>query len=373
VGDNDNSEFTITGDSIKNKSSFNYEVKNEYTIRIKSVDRSGLSVEQIFKLNVININDIIVTDSINNTYCIGASANGSIYISTSETNGKVLYNWKGPNLFTSTNQNISNLDTGVYTLQVSDQIDTVNYNFKLIQLPIYSDLSICYVTEDTTSAGNSNRIYFNNPNNYNVEYIRILKESSVFNVYDSVGQVSADSAFFLDTASNNQSKAINYKVCIVDSCGNISTQSEAHRTILLQANLSANNSINLNWNAYEGFEYSSYFIYRSINKGNFSLLVTLPSSSQNYNDITANTSSNNYSYFVGINSPSCDFKKKKDDLLMSNIREINNVASSEKILDFNYGIEIYPNPTKGSFDILNESSNQITNIEVFNFTGKRDC
>ena len=55
---------------------------------------------------------------------------------------------------------------------------------------------------------------------------------------------------------------------------------------------------------------------------------------------------------------------------MSNIREINNVASSEKILDVNYGIEIYPNPTKGSFDILNKSRNQITNIKVFNSAGK---
>ena len=170
--------------------------------------------------------------------------------------------------------------------------------------------------------------------------------------------------------SNNQSQTIKYKVCIIDSCGNISTESDAHRTILLQANLSASSSVNLNWSAYEGFEYSSYFIYRSINNGNFSLRATLPTSTLIYNDITANTSVNNYSYFVGIKPPTCDFKNKKDDLLMSNIKEFKDGTTSINIIDINYGIEIYPNPTKGLFKILNKSRNQITNIKVFNYTGK---
>ncbi len=370
AGDNDNSEFTIVGDSLKNKSSFNYEVKNEYTVRVKSVDQGGLSVEQIFELYILNVNDIIATDSINKTYCLGASANGSIYINASETNGNVSFSWTGPNSFSSTNQNISSLDTGVYNLQVSDTIDTANFKFELIQMPIYSDLSICYVTEDTSSAGNSNRIYFNNPNKYNVEYIQIRKESSITDVYDSIGQVSAQSASFLDTVSNNQSQTVKYKVCIIDSCGNISTESDAHRTILLQANLSASNSVNLNWSAYEGFEYSSYFIYRSINNGNFSLRTTLPTSTLTYNDVTANTSVNNYSYFVGIVPPTCDFQNKKEDLLMSNIKEFKDGTTSINSIDINYGIEIYPNPTKGSFDILNKSRNQITNIKVFNSAGK---
>ena len=51
-GDTDNASFTIEGDQLKTAAAFNYEAKDEYTIRVKGTDSGGLSIEKTFTLNV---------------------------------------------------------------------------------------------------------------------------------------------------------------------------------------------------------------------------------------------------------------------------------------------------------------------------------
>ena len=51
-GDSGNASFTIEGDQLKTAAEFNYEAKNEYTIRVKGTDSGGLSIEKTFTLNV---------------------------------------------------------------------------------------------------------------------------------------------------------------------------------------------------------------------------------------------------------------------------------------------------------------------------------
>ena len=51
-GDTDNASFTIEGDQLKTAAEFNYEAKDEYTIRVKGTDSGGLSIEKTFTLNV---------------------------------------------------------------------------------------------------------------------------------------------------------------------------------------------------------------------------------------------------------------------------------------------------------------------------------
>ena len=51
-GDDDNDSFHIHGDQLRSEASFNYEVNNRYSIRIKGTDISGLSIEKKFTINV---------------------------------------------------------------------------------------------------------------------------------------------------------------------------------------------------------------------------------------------------------------------------------------------------------------------------------
>ena len=53
LGSSDNSHFTILGNVLYTSSVLNYNTKNSYTIRVKSTDNNGLSVENPIILNVV--------------------------------------------------------------------------------------------------------------------------------------------------------------------------------------------------------------------------------------------------------------------------------------------------------------------------------
>ena len=66
-GDTDNSLFTIEGDQLKTAADFNYEARDEYTIRVKGTDSGGLSIEKTFTLDLTNApdapTDILLSES----------------------------------------------------------------------------------------------------------------------------------------------------------------------------------------------------------------------------------------------------------------------------------------------------------------------
>jgi hypothetical protein len=369
LGSTNNSNFTIVNNQLQNTIAFNYEGLNQQSIRIKTTDQGGLSKEQICLINVLNVNDIQVSDTILDTYCNGVAANGSINISVSQTNGSVGYTWSGPNLFTANTPDISGLESGNYTLTIIDILDTAVFNFTLGQIPTYEDLSICYVTGDTMP-GNHNRIYFNNPGMYNVQYYQILRESTSQGVFDFIGQVTPLDTSFLDLVSNNQAQTFSYKVRAIDSCGNFSSESNSHTTMLLQANLSASNSVNLTWTPYSGTGYTSYYLYRSVNGGIFDLLVTLPASQFSFNDVTANVTTNQYLYFVSIVVPSCDFTKSNNSV-RSNIKYLTDGGLGFNELKENQ-LVVSPNPSNGIFNIskTDDFINQNKIYEILNPYGQ---
>jgi Ca2+-binding RTX toxin-like protein len=65
VGDTDNNLFSLVGDELKAKPSFDFETKNSYSVRVKTTDKSGLSYEKPFTITVTDVNeaptDILLT------------------------------------------------------------------------------------------------------------------------------------------------------------------------------------------------------------------------------------------------------------------------------------------------------------------------
>ena len=57
TGDADNGSFEIIGDELRAKESFNYEVKNSYSVRIQTADNMGVAFEKQFLINISNVND----------------------------------------------------------------------------------------------------------------------------------------------------------------------------------------------------------------------------------------------------------------------------------------------------------------------------
>jgi CSLREA domain-containing protein len=52
IGDNDNADFTILGDSLQVNQVFDFEVQDSYSIRVRSTDSGGLFTEQTFVITV---------------------------------------------------------------------------------------------------------------------------------------------------------------------------------------------------------------------------------------------------------------------------------------------------------------------------------
>ena len=66
IGAADNGDFTIQSDSLFASTSFNYEQRNRYFIRLRSTDALNLFTEKAFTINVLNANDAPTSLTIDN-------------------------------------------------------------------------------------------------------------------------------------------------------------------------------------------------------------------------------------------------------------------------------------------------------------------
>lgn len=56
-GSEDNTSFNILGDQLRTSAIFDFETKNSYSIRIRSTDQGGLSIEEVFVISVTDVNE----------------------------------------------------------------------------------------------------------------------------------------------------------------------------------------------------------------------------------------------------------------------------------------------------------------------------
>jgi hypothetical protein len=77
AGSTDNTSFNISGNSLLISSSPDFEIKNTYSVRIRTEDQGSLSFEKVFTITINNVNDN-APDIIAGTYSIDEnSANGT--------------------------------------------------------------------------------------------------------------------------------------------------------------------------------------------------------------------------------------------------------------------------------------------------------
>jgi len=67
IGNADNARFAIDGDQLKTATSFDFEARNSYSIRVRTTDQGGLTFEKRFTITVTNVNeaptDITLSDA----------------------------------------------------------------------------------------------------------------------------------------------------------------------------------------------------------------------------------------------------------------------------------------------------------------------
>ena len=381
-GDTDNNSFVIDGNNLKTFTSFDYETQESLSIRVITIDAETQSFEKSFTINVTNIGDISISSELSNSYCEGDTADGSITISTiTDTTGDLVFSWSASNGGSipsgqENNKNLTDLKDGTYTVVVSDATDfTLTEEFQISLIDQYSDLSVCYVSSDEDEP-TKNRVFINNQGNYNVSVYEVLRETSVAGNYEVIGTMNSDDISFLDEESNNQVQTYSYKVRLVDLCGDVSEDSSLHKTILLLSSISITNSVNLSWTDYEGTDYGTYQIYRSVDNGDFEELGSVSSSNTSYNDENATVIfGSSYEYYISIAVDQCNVDQGKNKQfntveLKSNRSLVSDgTASVEGFNNLNQ-FEIYPNPAEEILNIKLSDGINFIRGDVYNSIGQ---
>lgn len=380
--DTDNNSFVIDGNNLKTFTSFDFETQSSFSIRVITIDGETQSFEKSFTIDVTNIGDISISSELSNSYCEGDTANGSITISTiTDTTGDLVFSWSASNggsipIGLENNQNLIDLKDGTYTVVVSDATDfTLTEEFQINLIDQYSDLSVCYVSSDEDEP-TKNRVFINNQGNYNVSVYEVLRETSVAGNYEVIGTMNSDDISFLDEESNNQVQTYSYKVRLVDLCGDVSEDSSLHKTILLQSSISVTNSVNLSWTDYQGADYSTYKIYRSVDNGDFEELGSVSSSNTSYNDEDATVIfGSSYEYYISIAVDQCNVDQGRNEqfntveLKSNRLLVSDGTASVEGFNNLNQ-FEIYPNPAEDNLNIKLSDGVNFIKGEVYNSIGQ---
>ena len=251
---------------------------------------------------------------------------------------------------TYTDDNFTNLtQAGNYgiTLKTADGCDSIiRLNLTVTYPPPAQE--ICMVSVDEN---NHNEVVWKELDEV-VSY-NIYREGMQSGQYDLMANINySNPNRWTDTASNAKTRSYRYKISAIDTCGNESELSNAHRTMHLTINAGQNNSWNLIWTAYEGTGYSTYNIYRTAGNKHapLTLISTIPAGNTSYSDFAAPSGS--YLYYVVeivLDNP-CVLTKS-----LSSIRS--NIATNEQdevgIVETRHAtsLRVYPNPTTGQLHI----------------------
>ena len=249
-------------------------------------------------------------------------------------------------------------DFGYYVLNIKDSICFINSStFKLVDT-ILPSIDICMVTNQN----NHNLIVWENIDNDYVSKYRIYKQNQTTSQYELIhDQSKLEMSQWLDTASKTNTNSDEYKICILDICGKETTLSNAHKTIFLSSNLGLNGTVNLSWNPYEGFDYPTFEIWRSMDGNNFTKIGSVANNSYAYID---NNPPATAWYQIRISKQdACNPTKRALTSVNSNIISkdgkslIINKLTKEKLI-------VYPNPTKDIVIINNAQGNTLRIIDA---------
>lgn len=295
-----------------------------------------------------------------------------LYVSTSFVN----YQWSNgalsPNIYVN--------NSGSFIVTVTDNFgchsSSAPYvvNASLLQAP-----EICIVGIDT--ATNHNRIVWERQSSSLIDSFKVYRESTVAGVYDLIASLPFSATSMVeDLNSNPAQRAYRYRITAIDTCGMETPPSGIHKTIHLSINAGLNNTWNLLWDGYQGFNFGSYRIYRGVDSTQMQLLTQIQSTLTSYTDL--NPPSGNVYYQIEVVAPhacypdslmskaNTNYNTSRSNTANSNMAPNTGITVSE---DNQMVMHLFPNPNTGSFNFsitnrANSGFEQCT-LEVFDAIG----
>lgn len=260
-------------------------------------------------------------------------------VNLQSTSGFVNYLWNTG----ETTPNIS-VPAGNYSVKATDPNDLCVYkaSVDLQAHEIYQAQQLCIVTVDTATG--RNLVVWEQTPNVDIATYKIWKRNDITSQYDSIGVVPVDSfSTFIDVNSDPPQQSSSYAISVIDAvCGNESVLSPVHTTVHLSANVGVNQQVNLQWDAYVGFSYNSFEVYRSNNGSVFEQIGNTANTVYSYTDLTP-PSGTNYYYVAVTNSNGCNpsrsVQKSLSNILDGNGNPVSSIESISK-----GKVSVYPNP-----------------------------
>jgi hypothetical protein len=245
--------------------------------------------------------------------------------------------------------------------------------------------SICMVTVTDPVAGKSghNLIIFEKESKIPYSKFKIYRESSVEGYYDSIGSVlSANPGIFEDTLVNPKDQAYLYKITGVkaDNSETDITSGKLHKTIHLMVTKGEMGGIQLDWDQYIGFPYTTYYIERSTDGIHFSTAHKMASSTRTWTDDTIVGSNDTLYYYISVmKEDSCypmGRKKGGSDIYsqsISNLEDnrLQNSGITKTNID-NLNLSCFPNPFKynATISYYLQTASKVS-VEIYNTLGER--
>ena len=336
------------------------------------VDNNGCIYNTDVSINEAN-GPIIVQDSVTGTGCGNNLA--SVYIHTVNGVGPFTYSWSNG----ATTQNLMNVSVGNYTVTVTGSNGCKSLKAVSITKDDPAGASICIVSVDTIT-GKNKVIIMKDTSLTNVAGYNIYKESTMSGLYYLVGYIPFNTpvAFWTDSLSDSKVRSWRYKITVVDNCGGESEMSGEHKTIHLNTNAGINNSYNLIWDQYEGFNFNTYNIYRFDQANGWQFLASVPNNIISYTDLTP--PANTLAYMVDAVPLSTCSDSTARYSNQNPLAAINSSHSNIKSLFATTGVNentpfgpefgLYPNPSSDIVNLIYPSSESGYKINILNALGQ---
>ena len=318
-------------------------------------DDWGCVTDEIIALTVDESATPIIHKEATNAIC-GHDV-GEITISIENGSPSDSYSWEDTE---DTDLKRENLSEGTYIFTVTNRYgctasDTTEIEYETFKYQ--PEIALVTVSQESPA----NLVVWQKEETQAIDFYSIYRETSSANNYEKIADVPFNqTSIYLDENTDSQTKAYRYKISATDNCGYESPLSTNHKTINATASLGVGGVVNLIWDGYEGFDFSTYSIYR-ITRSGTSEIDKVPSTNWTYVD--KNVPGNTLAYYVAVELPKVidvnkPFQKAESGpfaLAVSNIAELeNNVAFS----DVSNTITAYS--AHNAIVIENAGDNQIT-------------
>lgn len=262
------------------------------------------------------------------------------------------------------------MESEKYRIRISDYymnfVNDASNSFSVISFP---ETSICIVTVDSISK--KNLIVWEKPISPLISEFIVYKESGSADIYEPIGSVAYNEiSAFTDTSSNPAMKSYRYRLGFSNQAGYVFPAGNFHQTIHLAINQGVENTWNLIWTDYLGFEVGSYNIYRGSSSSNMSQIASISASFSSFTDLDAPAGTVYYMIEV-LNSAGCNpFKAGNYGSTRSNIATNNTFGSTDH--EIVPEVTVSPNPANEllKVSIGYPDSGTPVSLRLYNTEGK---